>query len=275
MDLASQQLLARSVIRLATTTNERADTSAAVSFPTSNPLLVGHAELTPNADMIVFDPLDHTGYDDNNTTMLPIDNPTPTVDLSTIQIGTKLSVYWPDDDKFYQGTITSITPSGLYHVSYDDGDLEELDLHKERFILTPSSTPPIPDNRPDMDIDTTPDTDESTRWKMVKILSDKQVRPHKTELQVQWDSGEISWLPLSIVKRADPHLFNDYALTAHGHWANHFRSRRRQFLTSTKHIFTSSTVLFKYCHRLPRSHKELLEIDRQLGNSLWADAIQK
>ena len=110
---------------------------------------------------------------------------------------------------------------------------------------------------------------------MVKILRDKQVRPHKTELQVQWDSGEISWLPLSIVKRADPHLFNEYALTAHGHWANHYRSQRRQFLTSTKHIFTSSTVLFKYGHRLPRSHKEALEIDRQLGNSLWADAIQK
>jgi len=156
LDLASQQLLARSVIRLATTTNERADTTAAVSFSTSTPLLVGHAELTPNADMIVFDPLDHTGYDDKDITMLPMDNPTPTSDLSTIHIGTKLSVYWPDDDKFYQGTITSISPSGLYHVSYDDGDFEELDLHKERFIITPSSTPPMPDNQPDMDIDTTP-----------------------------------------------------------------------------------------------------------------------
>jgi len=207
--------------------------------------------------------------------MLSIDNPTPTTDLSTIQIGTKLSVYWPDDDKFNQGTITSITPSGLYHVSYDDGDFEELDLHKEKFVITPPSTPPISENRPDMDIDTTPDTDDSIRWKTVKILGDKQVRPHKTELQVQWDSGEVTWLPLSIVKRADPQLFIDYALTAHGSWANHFRSQRRQFLASTRNIYKSSTVLYKYGYCLPRSHKEALEIDRVHGTSLWAAAIEK
>ena len=75
-DHTSQQLLARSVVRLATTINRRASTAETVSSPISTPLLVGHTELTPDKAMVTFDPLDHTGYDDNTAT-------TPSVEASS------------------------------------------------------------------------------------------------------------------------------------------------------------------------------------------------
>jgi len=82
-------------------------------------------------------------------------------------------------------------------------------------------------------------------------------------------------LPLSIVKRSDPNLYETYALTAHGSWANNFRKQRRQFLSWCTNIFKTSTVLYKYGFRLPRSSKEAFEIDRAEGNTLSADAINK
>jgi len=73
------------------------------------------------------------------------------------------------------------------NVTYDDGDFEELDLTQETFdvLATPLPTASVPPNPIPMDLDTTPNTDDSDRWKMVKILGDRQVTPHKHELQIQ------------------------------------------------------------------------------------------
>jgi len=92
---------------------------------------------------------------------------------------------------------------------------------------------------------------------------------------VQWDSGETSWLPLIMVKRTDPSAFADYAITAHGSWANHYRKKRRQYLLTLGQILKSSTVVYKYGFRLPRTVKEAFEIDISNDNSLWSHAIAK
>jgi len=110
-DPTSQQVLAGSVVRLATTINERANTTPSVSSP---PLLVGHSELTPTEPIIVFDPLDHTGYGDFDTPSSPVAHPTPSPNLPDIRLGTRISVFWPNDDQYYPGTITSITKDGIY-----------------------------------------------------------------------------------------------------------------------------------------------------------------
>ena len=66
----------------------------------------------------------------------------------------------------------------------------------------------------------TPNTDDSSRWKMIRILDHKEISAHKTELNVERDTGETTWLPLSIVKQSEPKLFEEYALISHGPWAN-------------------------------------------------------
>ncbi|KAK4802635.1 hypothetical protein SAY86_000838 [Trapa natans] len=51
-------------------------------------------------------------------------------------IGRKIKVWWPMDKQFYEGTIKSYDPSRNRHVVlYDDGDVEILNLEKERWEL--------------------------------------------------------------------------------------------------------------------------------------------
>jgi len=87
-------------------------------------------------DLLCFDPLDHSGFPDD------IENPSqgtqhaiPTLDRVTK--GTRLSVYWPDDDNYYPGIVSSKSKNGMVKISYDDGDFEELDLSKEVFQVLP------------------------------------------------------------------------------------------------------------------------------------------
>ena len=71
--------------------------------------------------------------------------------IRTIPRGTRLSVYWPDDDQYYPGTITNITKRGRFHISYDDGDVETVDLTKELFKLLPSPASPPDAGSPTID----------------------------------------------------------------------------------------------------------------------------
>ena len=223
--------------------------------------------------MLYFDPLDHSGFPDD------IENPSqgtqhaiPTLDRVTKS--TRLSVCWPDDDKYYPGIVSSKSKNSMVEISYDDGDFEELDLSKEVFqVLPPADT----SNSPTLtiDLDTDPCTDDLARWMIVRILGHKQLSHHKTEFQVKWDCNEVSRLPLSIVKRSDPTLLHDYALTAHGPWADHHRTQHRTLLSLCHTISKTTTSVYKYGYRLPRSTKDAMSIDREANNTLWANAIAK
>ena len=47
-------------------------------------------------------------------------------------VGRRLAVYWPDDDAWYHGTVSSWDPqTGQHHVFYDDGIEEAIYLHEE------------------------------------------------------------------------------------------------------------------------------------------------
>lgn len=54
-------------------------------------------------------------------------------------IGDTIEVYWPDDDVFYRGHVTAQCAStSSYRVEYVDGDVELLDLRKERWRIVPA-----------------------------------------------------------------------------------------------------------------------------------------
>lgn len=51
-------------------------------------------------------------------------------------VGSRIKVWWPDDQAFYEGVIDSFDPASKKHkVSYNDGDEEILSLKTERFEL--------------------------------------------------------------------------------------------------------------------------------------------
>uniref|UniRef100_A0ACD5UBS9 Uncharacterized protein n=1 Tax=Avena sativa TaxID=4498 RepID=A0ACD5UBS9_AVESA len=49
-------------------------------------------------------------------------------------VGSRIKVWWPDDKKFYNGVVKSFKASSKKHkVVYDDGDIEQLELEKEKW----------------------------------------------------------------------------------------------------------------------------------------------
>eukprot|EP00854_Cymbomonas_tetramitiformis_P034111 gene34111-biopygen13323 len=59
---------------------------------------------------------------------------------SVVTVGSKIEVFWEDDDCFYPGVVKEFNKDGKAHVLYDDGDEETLDLSKENFKIIGSST---------------------------------------------------------------------------------------------------------------------------------------
>lgn len=51
-----------------------------------------------------------------------------------VAAGDAISVYWPEDQTWYDGRVQSLdSVSGICEVLYDDGEREELNLSQERF----------------------------------------------------------------------------------------------------------------------------------------------
>ena len=78
-------------------------------------------------------------------------------EIKRVKVGSRLSVYWPDDKKFYASKVTSIRNGGsLVTLLYDDGEVETVDLSVERFKILSEINPtdtqgsPIPrENQPE------------------------------------------------------------------------------------------------------------------------------
>jgi hypothetical protein len=68
---------------------------------------------------------------DDEMDMLTKENPS----LSLIKIGTRVSLWWPDDAHYYGGTITHVrrTNTKPFYVEYDDGEFEWIDLRQHKF----------------------------------------------------------------------------------------------------------------------------------------------
>jgi hypothetical protein len=62
-----------------------------------------------------------------------------TPDIAKIEVGTRLSVWWSGDEEFFDGTVTRIRITDRskkpFHVEYDDGDSEWIDLAQHTFRL--------------------------------------------------------------------------------------------------------------------------------------------
>jgi len=73
----------------------------------------------------------------------PVNDPaTMSAVYSLIDVGSRVSIYWEDDDEFFNATVTDRKLRGKpFYVEYDDGDEEWIDLRKHKFRLIPSHAP--------------------------------------------------------------------------------------------------------------------------------------
>lgn len=56
-------------------------------------------------------------------------------------MGSSLEIWWDGDEVFYPCTVTGYDEAaGTHQLLYDDGESDELDLAKEKYNLTGSST---------------------------------------------------------------------------------------------------------------------------------------
>ncbi|KAK3267378.1 hypothetical protein CYMTET_24058 [Cymbomonas tetramitiformis] len=58
---------------------------------------------------------------------------------SKVTVGTRIEVFWKDDDCFYTGVVKEFNEDGKAHMLYDDGDEETLDLSEENFKIINST----------------------------------------------------------------------------------------------------------------------------------------
>lgn len=80
---------------------------------------------------------DLSGCEEEGVIIDPESDPaTRAVVCSLIEVGSRVSVYWEENQKFHPGTVTDVRIRGIpFFLEYDDGDEEWIDLRKHKFRL--------------------------------------------------------------------------------------------------------------------------------------------
>jgi hypothetical protein len=61
--------------------------------------------------------------------------------IRSIQLGSSIAIFWRDDRAWYTGTVQRKSPSSIFTVAYEDGEVESLDLLEETFRVNDPSVP--------------------------------------------------------------------------------------------------------------------------------------
>ena len=108
-------------------------------------------------------------------------------------------------------------------------------------------------------------------------------------VEVLWDNEEVSWEPLTVMRKDDPVTLAQYAkdnmLENHPgwKWARKITKNNKKLLRMTRIMNTQrreqhanrNTKKFKFGVEVPRSVKDALRLDRENRNNKWHDAIKK
>ena len=123
-----------------------------------------------------------------------------------------------------------------------------------------------------------PISDGTFQTRSGNIVPKKTTRGWK--LLVEWKDGSTTWVPLKDLKISNPVEVAEYAIAnriqeepAFKWWVRDTIKRRNRILAKVKTKYWRTT--HKFGIRVPKSVDEALQIDRENGNTLWYDAIQK
>jgi hypothetical protein len=100
------------------------------------------------------------------------------------------------------------------------------------------------------------------------------------QLCIQWKDGTTSWERLADLKESNPVETAEYAVTrgiedepAFGWWVNFTLKKRERIILAVKKRVLKKTHKFGIC--VPKNADEAYAIDKEDGNTLWADDIAK
>ena len=125
------------------------------------------------------------------------------------------------------------------------------------------------------------DEDGNLLWAF-KSINGHRLKNGVWELELLWDSGEITWEPMYQIKDSDPISVAEYAAhnklldTPQWKWANRYNNTNK-FVRLTQAYKTStdySLVKYKYGIRVPRNRKDALYLDSVEGDQSWQKAIE-
>ena len=133
------------------------------------------------------------------------------------------------------------------------------------------------------------DDGEQLVWKFKSIKNHEgpltpghhKYRGSKWNIQIEWENGEVTWEPLSIIAASDPVTCAIYAkdnnLLKHDGWKRFSRLAKRQkkmlrMANQAKLKSYRTAPVYKYGVEIPRNHEHAMELDKKNGNNLWRDA---
>ena len=100
------------------------------------------------------------------------------------------------------------------------------------------------------------------------------------DINVSWMDGTISWIPLKDMKESNPLEVSEYVMRAGlvGHpvfawWVPVTLKRRDRIIKQVTHRLAKKQI--KFGVKVPASVEEALSLDKENGNTLWSEAINK
>lgn len=98
---------------------------------------------------------------------------------------------------------------------------------------------------------------------------------------VRWGDQTTSWISLADLKASQPHELAHYVYSkglesepAFAWWVKHCKKRYERFINKLKSRVRKSKNM-KFGIVIPKTVQEALALDKENGNTLWADAIEK
>lgn len=99
-------------------------------------------------------------------------------------------------------------------------------------------------------------------------------------MRVRWNDLSTTWVPLSLLKNAEPLLVAEYAKAMKIHlepafrwWVPHTLKKKSRFISKVKALLHKNNLKFGIV--VPRTIKQALQLDTDNGNSFWKEAISK
>jgi hypothetical protein len=126
----------------------------------------------------------------------------------------------------------------------------------------------------------TRDEESDVMWKFQRIIS-HEVQGSKITLLIEWDNGEITKEPLSIIAVDDPVTCAIYArengLLDQPGWKRfkHIAKNEKKFTCMVNQANLKSfhtAPKYKYGYEIPRTYEQAKRIDEEIGSTLWGDA---
>ena len=100
------------------------------------------------------------------------------------------------------------------------------------------------------------------------------------KIKVEWKDGSCSWIPMKIVKESNPIELAEYAIARNIHseaafawWVPHTIKKRNRIIKLVKHRTVKHNM--KFGVKVPQNVSQAREYDKENGNTLWEDSINK